>query len=288
MKKIKTLLISLLILNVSCSNITNKQNKGNVVPENFDYKTEFTIFKSIIILPFEINGISKNFIFDTGADYSLIQRNSIIGKTNNYGGASKRKMKLGSEIISSMKINNIDFINTFALNGDFIGLKEQIHNFGGIIGQSIIKKANWLIDYPNKSIELSNKNIVDENYKSIKIKIEKGSPYTYISINEIEYKVMVDFGSSSDFNVLEESKLAKQLLTQHKFSDNERDRYTLGGLEKLKEKVGVLPLIKIGNLEFENVKTTINSAKETKIGIGFFKDCKIYIDNINGDYKIKK
>ena len=288
MKKFKILLLGILILNASCNSISKKQNKGNVVPNNFEYKMEFTTYKSIMILPFEINGVSKNFIFDTGADYSIIQRDSIIGKTNNYGGASKRKMKLGSEIISSMKINTIDFINTFALNGDMKGLKEQIPNFGGIIGQTIIKKANWLIDYPNKSIKLSNKNIVDTNYETIKIEIENGSPYTYISINEIKYKVMVDFGSSSDFNVPKESKLAKQLLMQYNFSNNERDRYTLGGLQKLKEKVGILPLIKLGNIKFENVKTTINSAKEAKIGIGFFKDYKIYIDNINDNYTIKK
>ncbi|WP_158850613.1 hypothetical protein [Algibacter sp. L1A34] len=288
MKKLKILLFGLLILNVSCSSITNKQNKGNVVPENFEYETKFTTFKSVMIIPFEINGVTKNFIFDTGADYSIIQRDSMIGKTNNYGGASKRKMRLGSEIVLSIKINNIDFTNTFALNGDMKGLKEQIPNFGGIIGQSIIKKANWLIDYPNRTIKLSNKNIVDKNYETIKRKIEKGSPYTYITINKTEYKVMVDFGSSQDFNIPKESKLAKKLLIQHNFSDNERERYTLGGLQKLKEKVGILPIIKLGNIKFENVKTTINSAKEAKIGIGFFKDAKIYIDNINDNYKIKK
>lgn len=150
MEKLKILLLGLLVLNASCSSITNKQNKGNVVPENFEYKTEFMtaksvmnlpfeIIKSVMILPFEINGVSKNFLFDTGADYSIIQRDSINGKTNNYGGASKRKIKLESEIILSMKVNNIDFINTFTLNGDMKGLKEQIPNFGGIIGQSIIK-----------------------------------------------------------------------------------------------------------------------------------------------------
>lgn len=135
-------------------------------------------------------------------------------------------------------------------------------------------------------IKLSSKNIADTNYETIKI--EKDSPYTYISIDETDYKVMVDFGSSTDFNIPKESKLAKQLLMQHNFSNNERERYTLGGLQKIKGKVGILPLIKLGNTKFENVKTTINSAKEAKIGIEFFKDYKIYIDNINGNYKIKK
>ncbi len=288
MKKIRLLLIVLLILNSFSCSVTKNQNKGNVVPENFFYQTEFKTIKSVIVLPFDINGVSKNFLFDTGADYSIIQRDSIIGKAGNYGGASNRNMKLGNEIISSIKIGSIDFINTVALNGDMIGLKEQIPNFGGIIGQSIIKKANWLIDYPNKSINISDKNLSDTSFETIRIKREEGAPYTYISINGVDYKVIIDFGSSSEFNLPEDSKLAKQLLKQYSFSYNERDRYTLGGLQKIKEKVGIVPLITLGNMDFKNVNTTINVSSQPRIGIGFFRHYKIYIDNIDNIYKIKK
>ena len=69
-----------------------------------------------------------------------------------------------------MKIGNVDFKNTYAVNGNLIGLKEQITNFGGILGQPIISKANWLIDYPNKKIRVSNQNLVDETFKTIQIK----------------------------------------------------------------------------------------------------------------------
>lgn len=168
------------------------------------------------------------------------------------------------------------------------GLKEQVHNFGGIIGQPIINKANWLIDYPNKKLRISNENLVDETFETIKIKREQGLPYTYISINGIEYKVIIDLGSSSEFNLPKESKLAKQLLRRHDFADNERDRYTLGGLQKITENVGIVPLIKLGNIDFKNVKTTINTSSQMRIGLGFFKDYKMYIDNINNSYRIKK
>ncbi|MBE9489340.1 MAG: hypothetical protein IMY67_03515, partial [Bacteroidetes bacterium] len=99
MKKLKPLLVGLILLNAFSCSVTKNQNKGNVVPENFDYQTKFMSVKSVMFLPFVINGVSKNFLFDTGADFSIIQRGSIIGKTGNYDGASKRKMKLGNEII---------------------------------------------------------------------------------------------------------------------------------------------------------------------------------------------
>jgi hypothetical protein len=288
MKNIKSLLIGIIILNAFSCSVTKNQNKGNVVSENFYHQTEFMTVKSVIVLPFQIDGVLKNFLFDTGADYSLVQRDSIIGKAVNYDGASKRKMKLGKEIIESMKIGDIDFRNTVALNGDMRGLKEQIPNFGGLIGQPIINKSNWLIDYPNKSIIISNKTLVDSSYQKIEIKREGGTPYTYISIDGIAFKVIIDFGSSSEFNLPEGSKLAKQLLKKYSFSDNERNRYTLGGLQKTKEKVGIMPLIKLGNMEFKNVNTSINISSQPRIGIGFFRGCKIYIDNIDNSYKIKK
>ena len=100
--------------------------------------------------------------------------------------------------------------------------------------------------------------------------------------------MIIDFGSSSEFNLPEKSRLAEQLLKQYDFNDNERERYTLGGLQTITEKSGFVPLIKLGNMEFENVNTTINVSSQPRIGIGFFRDCEIYIDNLDNSYKIKK
>ncbi|MBT8185820.1 MAG: retropepsin-like domain-containing protein [Eudoraea sp.] len=288
MKNSKPLIYGLFLCLIFSCSISKNQKKGNVIPENFEYETEFAIAKSVIILPFEINGVTKNFLFDTGADYNVIQRDSFLGRTRKYDGASNRKAKLGSEIVESMKFGDVEFKNTYAVNGDLIGLKEQIPNFGGLVGQPIIGKANWLIDYPNKTLQISSKNLSDNTFRTIKIKREHGAPYTLISINGIEHKVIIDFGSSSEFNLPEDSKLAKQLLQQHHFNDNERDRYTLGGLQTIKEKVGIVPLIKLGEMEFKNVNTTVNVSRQPRIGIGFFKDCMIYIDNIDDNYKIRK
>jgi predicted aspartyl protease len=288
MKYLKPFIFLLILCNIYSCSITTIQKRGTVFPKKFNYETEFTLLKTTIIVPFEINGVSKNFLFDTGASMNVIQRDSTIGKISLITGASKRKMKVGEEYVESMKIGNVDFKNTFAYNGDLVGLKEQIPNFGGLIGQPIINKANWLIDYPNKKLRVSNQNLVDDSFKTIRIIKEEGSPYTYISINGTDYKVIIDLGSSSELNLPKESKLAKQLLEQYDFGDIESQRYTIGGLQKIKEKVGIVPLIKLGRIDFQDVKATINVSSQPRIGIGFFKDCIIYIDNLDNSYKIKK
>ena len=288
MKYLTPLLIGLILtLSFSCS-IVRHQGKGIVSPKSFNYSTDFTTVKTVIILPVSMDGVSKNFIFDTGADLTIIQRDSMLGKTLSVSGATKRKMRMGQEYIPSIKIGTVDFQNTFALNADLIGLKEQISDFGGLIGQSIINKANWLIDYPNKKLQISNEDLVGDSFTTILIEREDGAPYTYITINDEAHKVIIDFGSSSEFNLPKESKLAKALIKQYDFKDNERERYTIGGLQTITEKVGTVPLIKLGNLDFENVNTKINISSQPRIGIGFFKDCKIYIDNISNCYKVKK
>ncbi len=288
MKFLKLFAFSIITCSIFSCSVTNIQKKGTVYPNNFNYETEFTTLKNTIILPVKINGVLKNFLFDTGASMNVIQRDSTLGKISLITGASKRKMKVGEEYVKSMKIGNVDFKNTFAYNGNLVGLKELITNFGGLIGEPIINKANWLIDYPNKKIRVSNQNLVDESFKTIRIKKEDGMPYTYISINGIDYKVIIDLGSSSELNLPKESKLAKQLEAQYDFEDSERERYTIGGLQTIKEKVGIVPIIKLGIIDFQDVKTTINVSSQPRIGIGFFKDCIIYIDNINNSYKIKK
>ncbi len=289
MKNIKPFVVALTFFLLFGCSAVNNQKKGTVQPKEFNYETAFITYKTIVIVPFEINGITKNFYFDTGAQYSIIQRDSIIGKTETVTGASNRQMKFGTEIVNSLKIGNVDFRNTVALNGDMVGLKEQIPNFGGLIGQTILNKSNWLIDYPNKKLQISNQNLVDNNtFKTIKINREGGSPYTYISINGIKYKVLIDFGSSSEFSLPKESKLAKQLLQHYEFTDNERKRWTIGGLQTIKEKVGMVPLVKLGDIEFKNVSTKINVQSQPRLGIGFFKNCKVYIDNLEHCYKIKK
>ncbi|MFT6963907.1 MAG: hypothetical protein ACJAWV_003645 [Flammeovirgaceae bacterium] len=123
----------------ACSTASQYQKKGNVSPEKFNQIIDFTTIKTVILLPVEVDGVSKSFLFDTGADVSVLQRDSLMGKTTSFSGASNRKMELGKEIVKSMKIGEIDFQNIFAVNGNLEGLKEQIPKFGGILGQTVIQ-----------------------------------------------------------------------------------------------------------------------------------------------------
>jgi hypothetical protein len=287
MKYNRFFILVLIFLTIGCS-VTKLQTRGNVVPQNFHYKTQFTTSKSLVILPAKLNGVAKNYLFDTGAQLTLIQTDTVLENTAEVTGASKRKVNLGLGNIESFQIGEMNFQKINALHGDLVGLKEQIPNFGGIIGQSIISKANWLIDYPNSNLEISNKDITDSTFQRIEIVRKNGSPYTFININGKNYKAIIDLGASKALSIPEGSKLAEEILKNFAFEEIEKESYTIGGNQTIKKQVGILPIVKLGNLEITNVQTDIKLTSEIRIGISFFKEYIIYIDNINNCYKIKE
>jgi predicted aspartyl protease len=284
------LTLSIAVLFIFGCTVTRWQQKGVVEPQQFHSTFSFETYKGVIGLDVDIDGATKKFLFDTGADLTLIQTDSITGRKSKWFGASNRKMELGQGLVPSIKIGEVAFKNTYALNGDMVGLKEQIADFGGILGQSVIGKANWLIDYPNKVMEVSNKNLVDDSFKEIRVFRKNGNnPYTYLRINGKEYVVIIDLGSSSTINLPNDSEFGKDIAQSIELSENTRERYTLGGLQQITEQVGIIPKVTLGEFVFENVEVNINTSSQPRIGMNFFKDYSLYIDNANrGAFKLKK
>ena len=59
---------------LGCSSTKSMLSQGSVNPTEFYAKKEFFTVKSIIVIPCEIDGVTKNFIYDTGAQVSSVQR----------------------------------------------------------------------------------------------------------------------------------------------------------------------------------------------------------------------
>lgn len=282
-------LFSLLIILISsgCST-TNKMRKGEVIPSEFNATIDITTTKGIVLVPCEYEGKIKNYYFDTGAQLSDIQRDKIKGKRIEVRGASNRIAISGTEVLKSFTIGEVQFKNTFATNSDSKGLKEQIQNYGGIIGRTIIDRANWLIDLKNQTLTISNKELSDESYSDIPLQENSiGAPYTVINIEDKAYKAIIDLGSTSELNVPKDSELANELLASYDFIDQARERYTLGGVQSIMQQVYTIPLIQIGDTNFENVEVTINESSQIRIGMNLFKNRIVYIDNLNNKYRVK-
>lgn len=282
------LLFCMLLILISGCSLTRLQRQGFTQPDEFYYKTTFTPFKSCVVLPAIIGNDTSNLLFDTGCQITLIQSDTSTEKSVEVTGASDQTMKLGHVVIDVMKIGDVFFYNTNAATGDYTGIKEQIPDFGGIIGQPLISKANWLIDYTTNTIEISSRNLSDDSFKTIRIREKNGSPFTFVTIAGKKHKTLIDLGSSKGLSIPERTDVANEIIEKHLLEKNEREVYRIGGLEKVEEFTGHIPLVQIGEIDFSNVETVVFNTNKIRIGNSFFRDCILYIDNTNKCYRVKK
>ncbi|MBN1602316.1 MAG: hypothetical protein JW915_11950 [Chitinispirillaceae bacterium] len=283
----KLLFCMLLILVSGCS-VTRFQKQGYTTPDDFYYQTTFTPFKSCVVLPAIIGNDTSNLLFDTGCQITLVQSDSSSGKSVEVTGASDQTIEMGHLIIDAIRIGEVIFHNTNAATGDYTGLKEQIPDFGGIIGQPMISKANWLIDYTTNTITISSKDLADEDFETIRIRRRNGSPFTYLNIDGKKYKTLIDLGSSKGLSIPEHTELANEIVNKHSLQKNERAVYRIGGLEQVEEYTGSTPSVQIGSIVFSNIETVVFNTNKIRIGNTFFRDCILYIDNANKCYRVKK
>lgn len=271
----------------SCST-SYKMKRGSVNPSDFHETITVSSAKGIMLVPCEYEGEVENYYFDTGAQLTDIQRTELKGERVSVRGASNRTKESDTEELKSFKIGNVEFKNTFATNTDAEGLKEQIPNYGGTLGRPIIDRANWLIDLRNNTLTISNKELSDNTYADIDLVISDiGAPHSMINIDGKSYRAIIDLGSTAMLNVPDDSELATYLLNNYEFKDHQRDRYTVGGIQRVTEIKGVLNLLKLGVNEFNDVDVSINKSSQIRVGMNLFKEKIIYIDNLNKKYRIK-
>ncbi|NNF33786.1 MAG: hypothetical protein HKN68_06740 [Saprospiraceae bacterium] len=286
--KLKYILITLTwCILLGCPS-TDVIDQGKVIPSEFYARSAFDTAKTLILIPLELEGEVKNFLFDTGATVTTVQRDSIFGDIVEVRGASNRVVKNGSETLDSLKFGDVTFLGTFATNENMIELNDKIPNFGGVLGRTIINKANWLINYPEKSVEIATKDLSDDSFTDIFLDPSHSAPITTVVVDGESYESIIDLGSTSIFNVPDDTGLARLLLDNYVFEETERERYTVGGTQKITELIGVLPSIEIGELEFNDVMVNINQSSQIRVGMSMFTECVIYIDNDNHKYRIKK
>lgn len=229
--KVKKSLILVICLGFLASCSTEKfQNKGSILPQSGGTKLNFTTNRTIIVLPVVIDGVSKNFLLDTGAEFNVIHVDKVTGKTTKVNGADGKKVKVGVGTIGSLKISETEFKDTYTWKLPMDYLVQQVPNFGGLIGQSIISKANWLINYSKNTIEFTDKDIETLGFESFSMKNVR-DPHINLNIEGEVHSALIDLGSSSTLTIPKGSALAEKLLKNYTFTDNQRESFKASGVQ---------------------------------------------------------
>ena len=277
--------LSNLPINAQNDELIEWAESGNIENENYYSEIPFRYTNGYILIDIFHNGKKYNFLFDTGAEATVIDQKIL----NEFAFESFSESKVGGPLIetqdvkkiilSKIKLGDLDFTEIGALGIDLkfgkVMFCDELH---GIIGSNLMKKSKWQIDYENQLIKISDdlhnfqlgtpKYILETKLSSKGF----GSETVDITINGTTMPFKIDTGNGKN-KIVANPKYYKKVIrksdaVEFGFPKSDKDHYLIpddliiGGVEfseqlvSLEHKVGNSQLL--GNKFFENFLMTID------------------------------
>lgn len=292
-KKIKYAVILLITFSTFESIAQDKDlqewaEKGTVESDDYYVEIPFKYINGYIFIDIIQNGNTFNFMFDTGAEATVVDR-SILEQFD-YQGFSETSLDgplvedqdVQTIIIKDIKLSKITYSEIGAISIDMDFFKEKFcAKVHGIIGNNLMKKSKWQIDYKNEIIRLSN-DISKFHLKNPKYVLETklpskgfGTETIDITIDGLTIPFDFDTGNGSAKIVAHPGKFKKLIrksnAVEFGFPKSDKNYYlipaklNIGGVEfsnqllSLENEVGSLNLL--GNKFLENFIVTIDWEK---------------------------
>lgn len=222
-----------------------------------------------IVLPVTVNGVSENFLFDTGADIVLTRSNP---SDTNYNAqitdANGNVRKCKVEKLNGFKINNHAINNIYSFSTEFPAPLLCFAN--GVIGNPVIRSFNWLINenkvyYSSKPFMLHNAVSVNTFYHG------SNRLFSNIQLNGVQTDTcLLDYGGL--FNI--ELPLELYLKHQDQFVANDqfqiiKTSYGINGKSVPDTVLWMNCNILFNNIEVDSVNIIFEPKSEKRLGYLF-------------------
>ncbi len=196
-----------LVLIVQSCTSSSYFKDGYLLPSDSEpVEIPFTLEKGLIVLNAEVNGVSGRFLFDNGFSLSAVdpefaQKAGIqFDQKSTISDANSKSQKISRTNVDSIEVGTQKFMNT--------GFYEiETSNFwsctelDGIIGASIINKANWKIDFQDSLLWISSTPFEDKGIQfDYRISTNNGS-FIELQIDGKTFKTKIDFGKSGELDL---------------------------------------------------------------------------------------
>lgn len=199
---------SLLIISKADVNVLKEK-------ETFTYENSF----SLLVVTVKIKGKPYRFVFDTGANATVISKElaNTIGlkevSSITVKDVHKSSQKLPVGFIDTISLGNIHYTHVGVLVGDMKQINEtSCLHIDGILGMNAIGLNNWQINYDSSLITVSyinNKLLLPQTFKPIVFTLNSGSPRSDFTVNGVKEKFLIDMGSNGSISVSSKVKLGK-------------------------------------------------------------------------------
>lgn len=273
--------------NAQADKLLEWANQGTVANENYNSEIPFRYVDGYIFLDVIQNNKKYNFIFDTGAEATVIDK-SIIDEfqykpfsTSTVSGPVITNEDVKTIALSSIYISDVEFVNIGAVSVDLKFAKTKFCNkVDGIIGSTLLKKTTWQIDYDKQVIRLSDNisNLIPQQ-PAYKLDINlpsKGWGTETIDLNIDGYvsKFNFDTGNGREKMVANPSKL-KEFKVKDKGSIVE-----YGFKKSASDYKFIAESVSLGNLELNNQSVSLQNevGNNQLLGNRFFENFMVTID----------
>lgn len=278
---IYAIIVTVFLNSCSTSKTFELKRKGNVSNKEYITEMPFRYINNHIFIDVVINQKKYNFLFDTGAELTAIDDDVtnigdlqflLIGETKAEGNSiATQKVKLIE--IPKISLSNIDFLNTGAIVLKIPKLRKLYSCFeiNGIIGNNLMRKANWQIDYKNKIIRITD-NIQKIKISEIAVPIkmdakETGNIYFDLCINGTFSKFTFDTGSN--WHITTSSK---------KFQHFQKQNKNLQFIKKGNQYEFIADLFTLDKINLKNQIITLENGNHSLLGNVFFENYILSID----------
>ena len=266
--------------------------RGKLSEKKCKDSVDFTLYRgSLILFNAKINNEDKQFIYDNGCSLTLLQKqeeNNSEQVIDSYG----NKIPAGLILLDSLKMGKATFLNTLAYTIDIPPIFNELENFGGFVGTSIIAKLNWKIDFVHNRLFFSDQSFInDTTFEVLNFSydsLEKNNVILLTILGD-NYKTIVDLGSSQMLKVPVAHPLTEKLSQKYTIKKGRTRVLTVAGSDTREYGILTIPMLKFGGKECYNVRTSIEGKNKNYLTVGasFFKNKVFCIDNTKQTYAIK-
>lgn len=233
------LILIVLFVIVTSRTISSDFQRGYFTPaKDQPVLIEFERASKLIVIQAEVNGIKGKFLLDNGFSLSSVNldfasRAGIeFDGSSNIKDANSKRAKIKEATVKTVNINGQIFSNTgFYLIDTNMFL--PCNEIDGIIGASIIRKANWKIDFKKSEIQISSVPFELDGFKLHTRFRNNNSTFTTISIHGQKIESMIDLGSTSHVKLSKKksAKFFKGKMAEKHFGSQSLSATGLGGVQ---------------------------------------------------------
>ncbi len=202
--------ICLWVTSCISSSYQRLRNTSGVAGSDFHAQLPFDYGSKLIVINVSIRGNTYPFIFDTGASSTVISRaladslklKSRTRITTRDSRGQKKKLPVG--MLDTLQIGGVTFYNSTAIVVDWPEPSAiECISWAGILGNNIIRHANWRIDYQRQLIELSSDTLgKEEDFFFTDMHFAHSRPRLDIAVDSFAFeKVLLDLGSGGGIDL---------------------------------------------------------------------------------------